>query len=200
MARRRPRGFTLAEVAIVVAVVGVVAASGVIGVSAAAERSKRQSKLKSVYAELEQVRAAHLSSSATPDSCLRITQQGASTFEFDERPDCATVAKPVLRDVGARVATEPDICIDALARPITCGEPGAFKDVLFDVEIDGRPGCDGIIVWRANGRLTASFPVDDNPQGDVQAHLTDAASVRTPEPTAIGRFAGASTDPRGLLE
>lgn len=190
----------MVEIGIVAAVVGVVMSVAVLGVSTAVDKSKRATELKAVYAKLEQVRAKHLNQSATAESCLRITKIGASTFELQEQQICGQVATPELVDFRATILTNSESCVDNLARPVDCADGEVTLDVVFDVEIDGRPGADGIIVWRENGRLTANFAVDDNPGADVQAHLADASHHLTPEPTAIGRYAGEPTNPRGLLE
>lgn len=172
----------------------------VLGVSAAIEKSKRATKLKTVYAKLEQVRARHLSSSSSSDSCLRIKKTGASTFDLDEQRVCGEAGTAAELDFRTTILTNTETCIDSLARPVDCANLERQLDVAFDVEIDGRPGCDGIIVWRKNGRLTANFSVDENAGAALQAHLADVGHSRNPEPTAIGRYAGSSTNPRGLLE
>lgn len=190
----------MVEIAVVAAVVGVVMSVAAVGVSSAVQKSKRATQLKSVYAKLEQVRARHLSASGAPDSCLRITRTGQGTFELDEQRVCGEAGTPAELDFRTTILTANETCVDSLARPVRCSNLEERVDVVFDVEVDGRPGCDGIIVWRKNGRLTANFFVDENPGADVQAHLADVGHSLSPEPTAIGRYAGSSTNPRGLFE
>lgn len=191
----------MAEIAVVAAVVGVVGGLAAMGVSAAAERSKRGTKLKAIYAQLEQIRARHLSASASSASCLRMTKTGPSTFEIEEREDCTQPGSTQTIDFKAlNIATGASQCVDNLARPVSCTDLEQQTQLVFDIEIDGRPGCDGIVVWRSNGRLTANFFVNEDPSADVQPHLSDASSHLTPEPTATGQFAGSTTNPRGLLE
>lgn len=196
----RARGFTIAEIAVVVGVVGIVAAVSVLALSDAAARGKRASSLKSVFSQLEQIRAKHLSTAGGQDSCLRMTPVNATTFELDERADCAAASTPVPHDFRATLLVSGEVCIDSLARPADCTDLTRLRDFTIDVEIDGRAPCEGVIVWRSNGRLTANFPVDDNPNADVQAHLSDASSSLTPNPTAVGQFPGPTVDPRGLFE
>lgn len=190
----------MVEIAVVAAVVGVVMSVAGIGVSTAIEKSKRATKLKSVYSKLEQARARHLSASSASDSCLRIKKTGVSTFELDEQRVCGEAGTAEELDFKATVLTTAETCVDNLARPVDCANFELQRDVTFDIEIDGRPGCDGIIVWRKNGRLTANFFVDENAGAELQAHLADVGHTLTAEPTAIGRYAGSSTNPRGLFE
>ena len=195
-----PRAFTIAEMAVVVAVVGVVSAASVLALSDTAARGKRASQLKSVFSQLEQIRAKHLSNSSSPTACLHISATSLTVFELDERLDCATATLAVPHDFKSTVFVSGDFCIDSLARPADCSDLTRLRNITFDVETDGREPCEGVIVWRENGRLTANFAVDDNPNADIQAHVSDAASSTTPNPTAIGQFPGEMSDPRGLFE
>jgi type II secretory pathway pseudopilin PulG len=198
--RRAPRGFTIVEIGVVAAVVGIVMSVAVLGVSTAAEKSKRATELKAVFSKLEQVRARHLSASGSSEACLRITRTGPSTFELDEQRVCGEAGAISQLDLRATIIAADETCVDSLARPVRCSNLEERVDVAFDIEIDGKPGCDGIIMWRKNGRLTANFFVDQNPGADVQAHLVDVGHSLSPEPTAVGRYAGSATNPRGLLE
>jgi hypothetical protein len=190
----------MVEISVVAAVAGVVMSLAVLGVSTAIEKSKRATQLKAVYAKLEQARAQHLSASSAPESCLRIKQVGPGKFTLDEQRVCGESGTPADLDFKATILTSNETCVDNLARPVSCGNLEQLVDVTFDVEIDGRPGCDGIITWRKNGRLTANFFVDENAGAELQAHLADVSHHLTQEPTAVGRYAGSSTNPRGLLE
>ena len=196
----RMRGFTMIEVATVMVVVGLCASMVGIGVSTAIENARKGEKLQSIYTALQQIRAQHLSASASPTSCLFMKDVGGA-LEVEEREDCNTKTTPALhRFNGSVLLRNGTGCVDNLARAVKCSDGCSLSGLTFDVDVDGKPGADGTISWAGSGRLTASFSVDASAGSDVQAHLQDASSVTTPAPTAVGSFAGTTTNPRGLLE
>ncbi|HEY4224149.1 MAG TPA: prepilin-type N-terminal cleavage/methylation domain-containing protein [Myxococcota bacterium] len=201
-ARRRgfARAFTMVEIAVVVAVVGVAAAVAVMGVSNAISHARRGQQLQAVYTQLQQIRAQHLSASASPTSCLHIVDVGGA-LSVEERSDCNTATTPVLHQFGSTVGLRGvSGCADNLARAVSCSDGTSLVELMFDIDLDGKPGPEGTICWGGNGRITANFPLDSDANSEVQAHLQDVSSVTTPKPTVVGQFAGTTTNPRGLLE
>ncbi len=200
--RSADRAFTLVEVIVVCAIVGVLAGGSFVAISAAAERQRERQSLDTILADVTRERNAHVSTGrgglmVLCNDCITSTGQP----QTPTHPNVLTIY--VVEDLrqtdrGRLVfrGTYPGlgISVDG-ARQVNVDAIGRSVEVIGGNTLRPEPGtvlCQTStsrheIGFRPDGRLTPTFapPVDPSPP-----HARNLSSRTTPDPMPLGRFEG----------